>query len=143
MDNGIEPRVASWYQDLVNGQVFQVIAVDEYEALVELQHSDGDIEELSLDEWHGLDLEAADAPDDWTGPLDDAEVDNPDFSDTRSEGERRGLAETCLRESLQTSETPLDDDIIKRHPSDAAGEADAVAGSARDVRRNDARRSGD
>lgn len=142
MDNEIEPRVGSWYQDLVNGQVFQVIALDDYEALVELQHSDGDIAELSLDEWHSMDLEATDAPDDWIGPLDDAEMGNLDFSDTRSEGERRGAAETRRSESLRTPDDLFEDDIIERRPADAAGESEAVAGSAREARRNDARRRG-
>jgi len=142
MDNEIEPRVGSWYQDLANGQVFQVIALDDYEALVELQYSDGDIAGLSLDEWHSMDLEATDAPDDWIGPLDDAEMDNLDFSDTRSEGERRGAAETRRSESLRMPDD-LFDDIIERHPADATGEPEAVAGSAREARRNDARRGGD
>ena len=136
MDNEIEPKVGTWYQNLINGQVFQVISLDEDAALVELQHSDGDIEEISLDEWHGMDLEATDAPDDWSGPIDDLEADDLGFSDTRSEGERRGQAEARRSERLQFSEANSDDDaIIERQSADEAGEAEVISGSVREARR--------
>lgn len=136
MDNEIEPKVGSWYLNLINGQVFQVVSLDEDAALVELQHSDGDIEEVSLDEWHTMDLEATDAPDDWNGPIDDPEPGDLGFSDTRSEGERRGQAEARRSEVLQSPERDIDDDeIIEREPADDAGESEAISGTAREARK--------
>jgi hypothetical protein len=136
MDNEIEPKVGSWYQNLINGQVFQVVSLDEDAALVELQHSDGDIEEISLDEWHAMDLEATDAPDDWSGPIDDLEADDLGFSDTRSEGERRGQAEARRNERLRFSDENGDDDtIIERQPADDAGESEVISGSVREARK--------
>jgi hypothetical protein len=136
MDNEIEPKVGSWYQNLINSQVFLVVSLDEDAALVELQHSDGDIEEISLDEWHTWDLQATDAPDDWSGPIDDLEADDLGFSDTRSEAERRGEAETRRSERLQSSDTNNDDEvIIERQPADDAGESEAISGSAREARK--------
>jgi hypothetical protein len=135
MDNEIEPKVDSWYQNLINGQVFQVVSLDEDAALVELQHADGDVEEIGLDEWHTMDLESTDAPDDWTGPIDDPELDDYGFSDTRSEGERRGIAETRRRERLQSSDDSDDEGIIERQPADEAGEPEAISGTAREARR--------
>ena len=134
MDNEIEPTVGSWYQDLINGRVFQVIAMDEDEAQVELQHSDGDLEELSLDEWHSLDLEATDAPDDWTGPLDDVERDSLDFASARSEAESRGRSQSRRSEALQTDENPEDAGTVEWRPADEAGAPDPVEGSARQTR---------
>ena len=134
MDNEIEPTVGNWYQDLINGRVFQVVALDEDEAQVELQHSDGDIEELSLDEWHSMDVEWTEAPDDWIGPLDDVERDNLDFASTRSEAESRGPAQSRRSEVLQTDESPEDAGIIERHPEDEAGAPDIVEGSVRQAR---------
>lgn len=136
MDNEIEPNIGSWYQNLINTQVFQVVSLDEDAALVELQHADGDIEEISLDEWHTLDLESTDAPDDWSGPIDDPEFDDYGFSDTRSEGERRGLAEARRRERLQSSgDGDGDDEVVERQPVDEAGEPAAISGTAREARR--------
>lgn len=140
MDNEIEPLVGGWYQDLINGRFFQVVAVDEDEAMVELQHSDGDVEELSLDEWHSMDLESTDAPDDWTGPLDDVERDNLDFASTRSEAESRGRAQSRRSEALQSDEDPEDAGIVERQPVDEAGAPDLVEGSVRQAREQ-ARRS--
>lgn len=134
MNNEIEPIVGSWYQDLINGRVFQVVALDEDEAQVELQHSDGDIEELTLEEWHSMDVESAEAPDDWIGPLDDAELDNLDFASTRSEGESRGLAQSRRSEALQTDENPEDAGIFEGRPEDEAGAPDIVEGSVRQAR---------
>jgi hypothetical protein len=142
MNNEIEPNVGSWYQNLINAQVFQVVSLDEDAALVELQHADGDIEEIGLDEWHAMDLESTDAPDDWTGPIDDPDTGDFGFSDTRSEGERRGLAESRRSErlqspDLQSSEAGEGDDeaIIERQPADEAGESEAISGTAREARR--------
>jgi hypothetical protein len=137
MDNEIEPNVGSWYQNLINAQVFQVVSLDEDAALVELQHADGDIEEISLDEWHAMDLESTDAPDDWTGPIDDPNTDDYGFSDTRSEGEQRGLAESRRSERLRSSEEGKGDDdaIVERQPADEAGESEAISGTAREARR--------
>jgi hypothetical protein len=137
MNNEIEPNVGSWYQNLINAQVFQVVSLDEDAALVELQHADGDIEEISLDEWREMDLESTDAPDDWTGPIDDPNTDDYGFSDTRSEGERRGLAESRRSERLQSSEERDGDDeaIVERQPADEASESEAISGTAREARR--------
>lgn len=134
MDNEIEPMVGSWYQDLINGRVFQVVALDEDEAQVELQHADGDLEELSLDEWHSMDVESTEAPDDWIGPLDDVERDNLDFASTRSEAESRGRAQSRRSEALQTDENPADAGLVERHPEDEAGAPDVVDGSVRQAR---------
>lgn len=110
MQNEIDPAVGSWYQHLSDGTLFQVTAVDEDEELVEFQNFDGDIGEVSLNEWRNWDIEVTDAPEDWTGPVDDVEYDDLDYSETRSEGERRGLAEERRRQHLQQTGLPGDED---------------------------------
>lgn len=45
----IEPIVGDWYHS--HGQLFEVVAVDDDEQLVEIQHADGNLEELDLDDW--------------------------------------------------------------------------------------------
>jgi hypothetical protein len=82
MDNELDPVVGNWYQHLDKGQMFQVVAIDNNEALIELQHFDGDLEEVELNVWRNLDIAIAAAPEDWTGPVDDIERDDLDYTET-------------------------------------------------------------
>jgi hypothetical protein len=59
-----------------------VTAIDDDEGTVEIQHFDGDVEEMDLDDWRELDLEAIEPPEDWTGPVDDIERDDLGYSET-------------------------------------------------------------
>lgn len=81
MSHDFEPLVGHWFRHLDKGQAFEVVAFDESQAMVEIQHYDGDVEELDLDSWYEMDIEPAVAPKDWIGPLDDVEVDDLDYSD--------------------------------------------------------------
>ena len=65
----IFPQVGSWYRRL-DGRTFEVVAVDDEELTVEIQYFDATIGELDFDLWHGLALEPATAPDDYSGSLD-------------------------------------------------------------------------
>jgi hypothetical protein len=76
MADDTDPRVGIWYQRLDKGQEFQVVAVDETAGLVEIQHFDGDIEEIDLDAWYRLDVEPIENPEDWSGTLDVSETDD-------------------------------------------------------------------
>lgn len=118
MDNDIEPAVGNWYQHLDDGQLFQVTAFDEDESLVEFQNFDGDIGEVSLDEWHNWDIEVSDPPEDWTGPVDDIDIDDLDYSEIRSSGERRGLAEERRSADLQNRGLPIDDEDTEDYTDD-------------------------
>jgi hypothetical protein len=76
MPTEIDPIVGNWYQHLDKGQPFQVVALDEELGLVEIQHFDGDIEELSLDDWRESELDVAEEPENWSGALDIGEKDD-------------------------------------------------------------------
>jgi hypothetical protein len=80
MDKDLDPIIGNWYRHLDKGQMFRVIAFDDSDATIELQHFDGDIEEVSLIVWRTMDLEVAEAPEDWTGPMDDIEPDDLGYS---------------------------------------------------------------
>jgi hypothetical protein len=62
-----EPTVGQWYEDLENEETFQVLKVDEDREVVEIQHLDGDVEELDVDDWAELDLEMTEEPEGWSG----------------------------------------------------------------------------
>lgn len=74
---GVEnPVIGHWYRQ-TDGRLFEVVAVDEDDATVEVQHFDGTLDEVELDTWPGLLIETVGAPEDWSGSVD---MDPEDFS---------------------------------------------------------------
>jgi hypothetical protein len=76
-----EPTVGQWYEDLENDETFQVLRVDEDREVVEIQHLDGDIEELDVDGWAELDLELSEEPEGWSGSRAEKEADDEEDED--------------------------------------------------------------
>lgn len=70
------PVIGHWYRH-PDGRLFEVVAVDDNDATVEVQHFDGTLDELELDNWAGLIIESVGAPEDWSGSVD---MDPEDFS---------------------------------------------------------------
>ncbi len=87
MATNIDPVLYQWYRYLNKGQNFTVVDIDEVNSLIEVQHYDGDLEEISFDEWLDLDIELSEAPDNWTGPIDVGEIDDlgTEITDTTEE----------------------------------------------------------
>ncbi len=67
MGREYEPTVGQWYEDLENEETFHVLKVDEDQEIVEIQHLDGEVEELDIDSWAEMDLEMTDEPEGWSG----------------------------------------------------------------------------
>ncbi len=82
------PEVGHWYTHRDKGQMFQVVAYDEDEGYIEIQDFDGDVDELDLDTWLAMPLDPAEAPEDWTGPVDDVEADDADSVSAAETGSR-------------------------------------------------------
>ena len=76
------PVETQWYRHRDKGFQFQVISVDKDDATVDIQHFDGDLEELELADWYTLNVEPIAPPEDWTGPMDDIERDDLGYSET-------------------------------------------------------------
>jgi len=57
----VPPRIHGWYR-AADGSLFEVVAVDERDASVELQYQDGTLEELDLEAWDELEAEPVPAP---------------------------------------------------------------------------------
>lgn len=64
MNNTI-PEVGSWYKELQQGAMFEVVAVDEVEQTIETQMIDGAVTEYDFDNWKELVLEEIEEPEDW------------------------------------------------------------------------------
>src|SRR5262245_20676112 len=89
MSHELDPKVGRWYRRLDDEQLFNVVSIDECEGLVEIKPVDGDIEELDSTEWVELDLEAAEAPEDYVDPDEKGEdEDEEEVAEADEEEER-------------------------------------------------------
>jgi hypothetical protein len=81
MSRELNPVAGRWYRDLERDEIFKVVAVDENDDVVEIQHADGEIEELESAEWFEMDLERAGEPEDWLRETEDAEEEEEEEED--------------------------------------------------------------
>src|ERR1700722_3099714 len=84
--NAIRPIVGQWYRGGTN-ELFEVVAIDDQDQTIEIQYFDGTVTEMEFDSWNEqlLDelIDAADAPEDWSGAVDvEAEDLDREFEDT-------------------------------------------------------------
>lgn len=67
------PSIGNWYR-LIGGDLFEVVALDEDEGTIDIQYFDGTVEEMDREDWEAQwedgALEAAEAPEDWSGSVD-------------------------------------------------------------------------
>jgi hypothetical protein len=88
----IDPTVGDWYQS--HGQLFEVIAIDEDDAIIEIQHADGDLEEMGMDDWatrcRAASLQQADPPED-PHVVDDRHDEEPVQTGTSAMDELHGM----------------------------------------------------
>lgn len=87
MPTEADPILGTWYQHLDKGQKFCVVALNDDEGLIEMQHFDGDLEEIDRDTWYQLDLEPIEEPENWSGPIDIGEIDDLGIEITDTTGD--------------------------------------------------------
>ena len=91
-----QPGIGEWFR-LNGGDSFEIVAVDD--GTIDIQYFDGTLEEMDLEDWeaHCADgvLEAAEAPEDWSGSVD---IERGDTEGRGSEpfGEERDLRASSL-----------------------------------------------
>ena len=81
MSHELDPKVGRWYRRLDDEQLFKVASIDEDDGLIEIKTVDGAVEELDSTEWVELDLEAAEAPEDYVDPDDESDDEEDDDED--------------------------------------------------------------
>jgi len=82
MSHDLDPIAGRWYRDLDKDQLFRVVSVDDDEDLIDIQHFDGEREEIDSGAWVEMDLDRAEAPEDWIPPAgDEDEDDDSDWRD--------------------------------------------------------------
>ncbi|EQD31639.1 hypothetical protein B1B_18028 [mine drainage metagenome] len=78
MSRDYEPVPGQWYENLEDEESFRVLKVDEDTELVEIEHLDGEIEEMDLETWHEMDLEQTKEPEGWAESEDEDEDEDDD-----------------------------------------------------------------
>ena len=84
MGREYDPVAGQWYRDLDADETFQVLSVDEDQELIEIQHLDGEIEEIDVDAWTEMDVELSEEPEGWSGspaPAEDEEEEEEEDED--------------------------------------------------------------
>jgi hypothetical protein len=69
MANTYQPRLGDWYKS-INGDKFEIIALDDDAATMEVQFFDGAIEEIDFDTWKDMEIVPIEPPEDWSGSMD-------------------------------------------------------------------------
>jgi hypothetical protein len=91
-----QPKIGDWYR-VSGGELFEVVAIDDDDATIDIQHFDGTVEEMDREDWESQweegALEAAEAPEDWSGSVD------VDAEDEPSAGGESASDDTTLRAS--------------------------------------------
>jgi hypothetical protein len=108
MSHELDPKVGRWYRRLDDEQLFKVASIDEDDGLIEIKTADGDVEELDSTEWVELDLENAEAPEDYVDP--DEEDDEDDDADAEGEDEERSTRGSRSGDDWDDDDDDDDDD---------------------------------
>jgi len=80
MSSPLYPIIGNWYH-APNQPLFEVVALDEADSLIEIQFYEGDIDEMDLETWNSMEIENAAPPEDWAGAYDDEDSDDYDYSE--------------------------------------------------------------
>ncbi|MDH3387751.1 MAG: hypothetical protein OEN02_07575 [Gammaproteobacteria bacterium] len=84
MVKSTDPIIDQWYHSPHETQQFMVTAIEDASSTIEIQYFDGTIDEFEFTTWYAMEVEPVAAPEDWTGPMDNIELDD-DFDQDDSE----------------------------------------------------------
>ena len=75
MSGQVSAEIGHWYRPIDNDNLFEVVAIDYDEQMIEIQNFDGNIEEMEFTGWKALIPVEIAPPEDWTGPYEIARED--------------------------------------------------------------------
>lgn len=80
MADQIVAAVGCWYLDR-EGQLFEVVAMDDTDASVGIQYLGGEVGEMDAETWCDMVAEVAEQPEDWAVGYDEVQRDDLGYSD--------------------------------------------------------------
>ena len=72
------PMVGHWYREVTENFIFEVVALDDQDATIEVQRIDGELDEFDRDSWRQLKVETIEEPEDWRNPYEISREDSLD-----------------------------------------------------------------
>ncbi|WP_051686919.1 DUF6763 family protein [Microbulbifer sp. HZ11] len=60
----IAPEIGNWFENFDTGDLFEVVAVDHPARTIEIQYVDGSLDEIDFQNWPGMPVIGAAAPED-------------------------------------------------------------------------------
>ncbi len=75
MSGQVTAEIGHWYRPINNDCLFEVVAIDYDEQMIEIQNFDGNIEGMEFTGWKALIPVEVAPPEDWSGPY---EIDRED-----------------------------------------------------------------
>ena len=75
MSTPVKPKIGDWYKS-TTGDTFEVVAINEHDQTIDIQHFEGEVEEHDFDTWNEMGLININPPEDWSGPYDDLVADD-------------------------------------------------------------------
>lgn len=81
MRNAPEPIIGQWYRNSKLADIFEIVAIDNDENLIEIQYFDGQIEELDLESWNEYPSVEIAAPEDFSGAYEMPKEDLLDYKE--------------------------------------------------------------
>ena len=70
-------EIGQWYLRNANGERFRVVGVDDRADTIEIQSSEGDLDELDTEAWNMLRLTRCPESESWAGPMEGLEACDP------------------------------------------------------------------
>ena len=64
------PSTGAWYQDTAISQLFEIIAIDDSSATIDVRYEGGEIADINLNDWAQMSLIRVNAPDDCGDSMD-------------------------------------------------------------------------
>ena len=79
METEYEPVINNWYQNQDKQLHFYIIDIDEPNEIIEIEHANGDIDTMDIDQWYESGLELASEPEHQSWLADDSMGIYPDI----------------------------------------------------------------
>ena len=85
-----DPVIGGWYKDMESDLQFKVVAIEDDDA-IEVQYINGDVGEFDKESWYNSTIDYIEAPEDWSAPYGDLEIDDLGYTDPDLHEENRDV----------------------------------------------------
>ena len=59
------PSIGKWYEDIADSRLFEIIAIDDYTANIDIKYEDGEYDDIDLNRWSQMAVMQTNPPQAW------------------------------------------------------------------------------